>query len=88
MKRLFALISLVVLGLGLAGCQFFQPKPAANEVNGTSESSTATLNVGEGSTATSQATLEIKEPASATSEATLEIKEPATATSEATLEIN
>ncbi|PJC57456.1 MAG: hypothetical protein CO025_13285 [Ignavibacteria bacterium CG_4_9_14_0_2_um_filter_37_13] len=74
MKKLFALVSIVALGVSLAGCQFFQPQPVTNEVK---ETSTATVNVKDESRASSLTTLEIQELPISSTETTLEIKEPA-----------
>lgn len=78
MKRLLLLSVVTLASLSLMGCQLFQQQPEASP-EGTSESTTATINIREDGdqSATSTATLSIEEadPASATATGTLEITE-------------
>lgn len=77
MKRFFLLSVVTLASFSLMGCQFFQPQQPEATPEGTSESSTATVNIRENDSATSTGTLSIEgsESTDATATGTLEITE-------------
>jgi uncharacterized lipoprotein len=87
MKKILTFAILTVVLASLSGCEWFQPKPAADETSSTASDTTATLEITEGETAESTATLTIEEATVVESTASLTITEPETAESTASLTI-